>query len=98
MESWNRSNDPLGMARQLVAILASGDRTPRLRDLTTPTLVIHGVDDPLVTPSGGEATAKAIPGAELLTIEGMGHDMPIPVWPQIIDAIVENTGKAKAVA
>jgi pimeloyl-ACP methyl ester carboxylesterase len=98
VEAWNRSNDPAGMARQLVAILASGDRTPRLREVSAPTLVIHGVDDPLVTPSGGEATAKAIPGAELLNVEGMGHDLPIPVWPQIIDAIVENTGKAGALA
>jgi pimeloyl-ACP methyl ester carboxylesterase len=88
----------LGFARQLVAIMASGDRTEKLGGVTAPTLVIHGLDDPLVTPSGGEATAKAVPGAELLNIEGMGHDLPIPVWPQIIDAIVENTQKAGAPA
>jgi pimeloyl-ACP methyl ester carboxylesterase len=95
-EGWNRNHDDVGMARQLVAILASGDRTLGLREVTVPTLVIHGVDDPLVTPSGGEATAKAIPGAELLNLEGMGHDLPMPLWPRIVDAIVENTQKATA--
>jgi len=95
-EGWNRNHDDVGMARQLVAIMASGDRTPGLREVTVPTLVIHGVDDPLVTPSGGEATAKAIPGAELLNLEGMGHDLPMPLWPRIVDAIVENTQKATA--
>jgi len=95
VEAWNRNHDEVGFARQLVGVMASGDRTPRLRDVHVPTLVIHGVDDPLVTPSGGEATAKAIPGAVLLNVEGMGHDLPIPVWPQIIDAIVENAGKAQ---
>jgi pimeloyl-ACP methyl ester carboxylesterase len=94
VEAWNRDHDDVGIARQLVAIVASGDRTPGLRGVTVPTLVIHGVDDPLVTPSGGEATAKAVPGAELLNLEGMGHDLPIPLWPRIVDAIVENTAKA----
>jgi pimeloyl-ACP methyl ester carboxylesterase len=98
VEAWNRDHDQLGFARQLVGIVASGDRTPGLRGVTAPTLVIHGADDPLVTPSGGEATAKAIPGAELLTLDGMGHDMPIPLWPRIIDAIVDNTGRARAPA
>ena len=92
---WNRDHDDVGMARQLVGILASGDRTPGFEASRVPTLVIHGVDDPLVTPSGGEATAKAVPGAELLNLEGMGHDLPIPLWPQIIDAIVDNTAKAE---
>jgi pimeloyl-ACP methyl ester carboxylesterase len=96
VEGWNRDHDQLGFARQLVGIVASGDRTPGLRGVTAPTLVIHGADDPLVTPSGGEATAKAVPGAELLTLDGMGHDMPMPLWSRIIDAIVENTGRAPA--
>ena len=95
-ESWNRDHDDVGIARQIVGVMASGDRTSGLRGVTVPTLVIHGEDDPLVTPSGGEATAKAVPGAELLNLEGMGHDMPIPLWPRIIDAIVENTEKARA--
>jgi len=96
VESWNRDHDAVGMARQLVGIIASGDRTSGLHNVTVPTLVIHGVDDTLVTPSGGEATAKAVPGAELLNVEGMGHDLPVPLWPRIIDAIVENTQKATA--
>jgi pimeloyl-ACP methyl ester carboxylesterase len=74
--------------------MASADRTPRLGEVTVPTVVIHGADDPLVTPSGGEATAKAIPGARLVNVDGMGHDLPVPVWPQLIDVIVENAEKA----
>src|SRR5204862_1800416 len=65
-----------GVARQLVAILASPDRTSALAGVNVPTLVVHGEDDPLVTPSGGEATAKAVPGAELMMVPGMGHDLP----------------------
>ena len=80
--------------RQLAAILASGDRTAELRRITAPTLVIHGTTDRLVAPSGGRATARAIPGARLLMIEGMGHDLPRGAWPQLIDAIVENTRRA----
>jgi len=96
--SYDRMVNPMGMARQLVAIMASPDRTPKLQQLDVPTLVIHGVVDPLVTPSGGEATAKAIPGAELLMLEGMGHDTPEQLWPQIVDAIVANTEKRGALA
>jgi len=98
VEGWNRNHDDVGFARQLVGIMASGDRTSSLRDVTAPTVVIHGVEDPLVTPSGGEATAKAVPGADLVNVEGMGHDLPIQVWPQIIDVIVDNTGKGDATA
>ncbi|HEX2383466.1 MAG TPA: alpha/beta hydrolase [Acidimicrobiales bacterium] len=94
VEGWNRDHDALGFGRQLVGIMASGDRTPGLAGVRVPTLVIHGLDDPLVTPSGGESTAKAVPGARLLNVEGMGHDLPIPLWPGIIDAIVENAEKA----
>jgi len=96
--SYDRMVNPMGMARQLVAIMASPDRTPKLQELDVPTLVIHGAVDPLVTPSGGEATAKAIPGAELLVFEGMGHDTPEQLWPQIVDAIVANTEKRGALA
>jgi pimeloyl-ACP methyl ester carboxylesterase len=60
-----------------------------------PTVVIHGDADPLVTPTGGEATAKAIPGAEHVVIEGMGHDLPPGAWPQVIEAIVTNIKKVK---
>jgi pimeloyl-ACP methyl ester carboxylesterase len=92
--SYERDHDPAGPGRQLAAILASGDRTSELRRITAPTLVVHGTADPLVRPSGGRATAKAIKGAKLLTIDRMGHDMPRAVWPQLIDAIAENAGRA----
>ena len=73
---YDRGHDPGSVTRQLAAILASGDRTAELRRITAPTLVIHGTADKLVAPSGGRATARAIPGARLLKIEGMGHDLP----------------------
>jgi pimeloyl-ACP methyl ester carboxylesterase len=92
--SYERDHDPAGPGRQLAAILASGDRTSELRRITAPTLVVHGTADPLVRPSGGRATAKAIDGAKLLSIDRMGHDMPRAVWPQLIDAIAENAARA----
>lgn len=76
-----------GVGRQLRAILASGSRKQRLASVKAPTLVIHGTVDPLVRPEGGKDTAASIPGARLLMVEGMGHAIPIPMWPQIIDAI-----------
>ena len=94
--AYDRAFYPPGVARQLAAILAADDRTPGLAKVTVPTLVIHGEADPLVTPSGGEATARAVPGAELLTIPGMGHDLPEPAWPRIIGAIAANARKAVA--
>ena len=89
--AYDRSYSPEGTARQLAAILGSPDRTPGLGGVTMPFLVIHGEDDPLVTVSGGKATAAAVPGSKLLLIPGMGHDLPEEAWPQIIDAIVSNT-------
>jgi pimeloyl-ACP methyl ester carboxylesterase len=91
---YDRGHDPGSSTRQLAAILASGDRTAELRRITAPTLVIHGTADRLVAPSGGRATARAIPGARLMMIKGMGHDLPRGAWPQVIDAIVENAGHA----
>jgi pimeloyl-ACP methyl ester carboxylesterase len=91
--SYDRGINPAGSLRQLAAIIASGDRTPLLRTITAPTLVIHGTKDKLVPPSGGRATARAIPGARLLTIEGMGHDLPRDTWPRILDAIEENAAR-----
>jgi pimeloyl-ACP methyl ester carboxylesterase len=82
------------VGRQLVALHASGDRTEALAEVTAPTLVVHGAADPLVQPAGGEATAKAVPGAELLVLEGMGHDLPRELWPQILDAIVAVSAPA----
>ena len=92
--AYDRAFYPPGIARQLASILAAVDRTPALGRVAVPTLVIHGEADPLVTASGGEATARAIPGAELLLIPGMGHDLPEPAWPRIIGAIAANARKA----
>src|SRR5207247_8729962 len=88
--SFDRGADYAGTARQLGGIVATGNRTPNLRRIAAPTLVIHGKADRLVAPSGGRATARAIPGARLLLIEGMGHDLPRGAWPQMVDAIVAN--------
>ena len=72
---------------------SSGNRTPLLRQISAPTLVIHGAADTLVRPSGGRATAKAIAGSTLLEIPGMGHDLPRDAWPRIVDAISENAAR-----
>jgi pimeloyl-ACP methyl ester carboxylesterase len=93
-ESYDRDRDPSGTPRQLAAIIASGNRTPELHTIGAPTLVIHGKADPLVSYSGGRATARAIPGAKLLGIEGMGHDLPRALWPRLIDAIAELAAQA----
>lgn len=88
--------DPAGAGRQLGAQLKSGNRTRLLRRIKAPTTVVHGAIDPLVRPSGGRATARAIPGARLITIERMGHDLPAWAWPRIIDAIAANAARAAA--
>jgi len=88
--SYDRDHDPAGPGRQLAAIIAAGDRTAELRRISAPTLVIHGTADPLVAPSGGRATARAIPGAKLMMIDGMGHDLPRAAWPQLIDGIAAH--------
>jgi pimeloyl-ACP methyl ester carboxylesterase len=92
--SWERDHDPAGPGRQLAAILASGDRTSELRRITAPTLVVHGTADPLVRLSGGRATARAIKGAKLMKVPGMGHDLPRAIWDGLIDAIAENAARA----
>jgi pimeloyl-ACP methyl ester carboxylesterase len=94
--SVERNHDRWAGARQLGAILKSGNRTRELRRITAPTLVIHGNKDKLINISGGRATARAIDGAKLLVIDGMGHDLPEAFWPQIRDAIVENTASTAA--
>jgi pimeloyl-ACP methyl ester carboxylesterase len=93
-----RGLNPAGVGRQLRAILASGSRKERLRQVRAPTLVIHGTVDPLVHPAGGKDTVASIPGAKLLMIEGMGHALPIPMWPQIIEAIDRHAHAASAEA
>ncbi|MGH9001464.1 MAG: alpha/beta fold hydrolase [Acidimicrobiia bacterium] len=90
--SYDRSYFPRGLARQLVAILASEEWTGRLAGLKVPTLVIHGEADPLIRPSWGRATAAAIPGADLLLVPGMGHDLPEGAWPLLVDAIADHAG------
>jgi pimeloyl-ACP methyl ester carboxylesterase len=92
--SFDRGLNPAGSTRQLAAIIASGDRTPLLRTITAPTVVIHGRKDRLVPASGGRATAKAIPGARLVIIDGMGHDLPRGAWPRLLDSIEENAARA----
>jgi pimeloyl-ACP methyl ester carboxylesterase len=93
--AFDRAFDPLGMARQAIAVLASGDRTAGLRALEIPALVIHGASDPLVDLSGGRATAEAL-RAELLVIEGMGHDLPRALWPQIAAKILTRVASGPA--
>jgi pimeloyl-ACP methyl ester carboxylesterase len=88
--------DQAGTGRQLMAILASGDRTAELRGITAPTVVLHGTADKLVQPSGARATAKAIPGAELRWVAGMGHDLPPGVWEQLADGICRAAERAVA--
>ncbi len=95
---FERGLSPAGVGRQFRAILASGSRKGRLHAVQAPTLVIHGTVDPLVHPAGGKDTAASIPGAKLLMIEGMGHALPIPMWPQIIDAIDKHAHGASAKA
>ncbi len=86
-ETWDRGFSASGVMRQMLAILAQPDRSPRLRNLTVPALVIHGDKDRMVHVSGGRATAGAIPGAELLLVPGMGHDLPRPLYDEFADAI-----------
>jgi pimeloyl-ACP methyl ester carboxylesterase len=91
--AYDRAYDPAGVARQFAAIMASGDRTAALGSLSVPALVLHGAADPLVDVSGGRATAAAIPEAEIVVFDGMGHDLPRPLWSDIarrIAALVER--------
>ena len=94
-ECYDRCFYPQGMARQLVAIMTQSNREPALASINVPTLVVHGTSDPLAPVEGGKATAKAIPGAQLMLIEGMGHDRTHGgAWPQIVEAIATHTQKA----
>ena len=92
--SYDRGVDPVATARQMVGVLASRDRTASLRGVRLPAMVIHGDVDPLIDVSGGEATAKAIPDAELLVVPGMGHDLPPPLWPTFADGIERTARRA----
>ena len=90
----HRAYYPVGTERQLLAILAAEPRLERLHGVRVPTLVIHGADDILVPIENGRLVASAVPGARLLELEGMGHDIPKRVWPQVIDAILETARQA----
>ena len=93
--AYDRGHDPAGVARQMAAIVTSPDRTADLGKVVAPTLVIHGSDDALVNVSGGRATAAAVPGAELVVIEGMGHDLPRALWPELTERITAHIKRAE---
>jgi len=93
-DTWDRGLNRAGTLRQLAAITSSPDRTAGLRGLRVPALVVHGRADPLVHVSGGRATARAIPGAELVLVPGMGHDLPREVWPLLVDGIDRTARRA----
>jgi pimeloyl-ACP methyl ester carboxylesterase len=95
-EAFDRGLNPAGTTRQLAAMLASGPRDVGLRRLEVPTLVIHGLDDTLIAPSGGERTAELIPGARLQLIPDMGHDRPRPLWDQICQPIWAHTASPRS--
>lgn len=95
---FERSYSPVGFARQYAAAMACPDRRPKLNTITVPTVVIHGAADPLVPLAGGKDTAENIPGAELVVIEGMGHDVPPALFGQIADGVQRAVDRAKAVA
>jgi pimeloyl-ACP methyl ester carboxylesterase len=94
--AWDRGHDEVGIARQAVAFVASGDRTALLQKLDVPALVIHGLSDTLVDASGGRATAAAIPGAELVLIDGMGHNLAPGLWDRFADHIAEVVQRGEA--
>ncbi|NBO68185.1 MAG: alpha/beta hydrolase, partial [Actinobacteria bacterium] len=84
---FDRSYYPQGAPRQLAAIYSTGRRTEQLRAVKTPTLVIHGKDDTLITPSGGERTAELIANAKLVLVDDMGHDLPQPLWGKFVELV-----------
>jgi len=95
VRAFDRAFNPQGVARQLAAAITTPDRTEDLRRLDLPTLVIHGAEDPVIAVSGGQATAEAIPGAELLVIDGMGHDLPRPLWSAVAERIAALVARAQ---
>ena len=92
--NYDRAYHPKGTGRQFAAILAAGDRTAALGQIRVPTLVVHGTEDQVIGVSGGEATAAAIPGARLLRVPGLGHELPPGFWPTLADALVQNADRA----
>ena len=94
--SYDRAYYPAGVPRQLAAMILDGSRAQALSSLDVPTLIIHGLDDTLIDPSGGRRTAELVPRARLLLVEDMGHHRPPPLWPRLVDAISELTGVTSA--
>jgi pimeloyl-ACP methyl ester carboxylesterase len=94
VRAFDRAYHPIGAGRQLVAILAAKSRIDQLKQVRVPTLVIHGVDDVLVPVENGRLVAGAVPGARSIEFEGMGHDLPKRVWPEVLDAIEEIARQA----
>jgi len=94
-ETWDRGFTRAGVLRQMLAVLTQPDRTKDLGRLTMPTLVVHGLSDRMVHVSGGRATARAIPGCELLLLDEMGHDMPAELYETIVDAVRRNADRAR---
>jgi pimeloyl-ACP methyl ester carboxylesterase len=92
--SFDRGHDPGGYRRQLAAVVAQSDRTSRLQGLDVPALVVHGLSDPLVAPTGGLALAKALKRSRFLGVPGMGHDLPRPLWPELAEGITALAGRA----
>ena len=92
--SYDRAYYPAGVPRQLAAMIVDGSRAQALKALLVPTLIIHGLDDTLIDPSGGRRTAELVPGSRLLLLEDMGHDRPRALWPDLIDAIADHTDLA----
>ncbi len=95
-DSFERDHDAAGFARQLSAVFASGSRSPHLPRIQCPTVVVHGLADPLIPPDAARRTARLIPGARLRLVEGLGHDLPVGAWPIIVDEVVGNTRRASA--
>jgi pimeloyl-ACP methyl ester carboxylesterase len=93
-EAFDRAFDPPGVARQIAAVMASGSRAEALRDVTVPTLVLHGSADTLIDASGGRRTAELIPGARFVLIEGMGHDYPEAYWDEWVDLVATHVAAA----
>lgn len=94
-EAYDRAFDPAGVGHQLAAIMVSPDRTEALGEVTVPALVIHGAEDALIGVSGGRATAAAIPGAELVVIDGMGHELPEALWGRVAELITGLVSRAE---
>ena len=97
-EAFDRAFDPPGVARQIVAVMASGSRADALREVKVPTLVLHGSADTLLDSSGGRRTAELIPGARFVLIEGMGHDYPEAFWDEWVDLVAAHVAAAASTA